>query len=71
MTFSGFQVSIADFRSVIKHGNSVKPNLSLHNTKVAILLALLEAYGNYHGYGIKVNAKTVLLRVTYTIIKTA
>ena len=30
---------ITDFRSMTKHGNSVKPNLSLYSTKVALSLA--------------------------------
>ena len=34
-----FQAFITDFRSMTKHGNSVKPSLSLHNMKVALSLA--------------------------------
>ena len=34
-----FQAFITDFRLMTKHGNSVKPNLSLYNTKVALSLA--------------------------------
>ena len=38
-TTSGeFQAFITDFRSMTKHGSSVKPNLSLHNTRVALSL---------------------------------
>ena len=41
-----------------KSSNSIKPNLSLHNTKVILsLCTVLEAYQNYHGYVVKVNAK--------------
>ena len=32
-----FQAFISDFRSITKHGNSVKPNM--HDTKVALSLA--------------------------------
>ena len=32
-----FQAFISDFRSMTKHGNSVKPNM--HDTKVALSLA--------------------------------
>ena len=39
-TTSGeFQAFVTNFRSMTKHDNSVKPNLSLHDTKVALSLA--------------------------------
>ena len=47
-----FQVFIMDFRSMTKHGNSVKPNLSLHNTKVAF----------YHLHHIRIASKLPWLR---------
>ena len=37
-TLGGFQAFISDFRSMTKHGSSVKPNLSLHNMKVTLSL---------------------------------
>ena len=37
-TSGEFQAFITDFRSMSKHGSSVKLNLSLHNTKVALSL---------------------------------
>ena len=37
-TSGEFQAFITDFRSMTKHGSSVKLNLSLHNTKVALSL---------------------------------
>ena len=65
-TLGEFQAFIIDFRSMTKHGNSVKPNLSLHNTKVALSLApLLKTHQNYHGNVVMVNAKTARLTVTY------
>ena len=55
-----FQGFITDFRSMTKHCSSVKPNLSLHNTKVALSLVpyILKTHQNYHGYVVMVNAKT-------------
>ena len=39
-TTSGeFQAFVTNFRSMTKHGNSVKPNLSLYDTKVTLSLA--------------------------------
>ena len=37
-TSGEFQAFITDFRSMTKHGSSIKPNLSLYNTKVALSL---------------------------------
>ena len=37
--FGEFQPFITDFRSMTKRGKSMKPNLSLHNMKVAVSLA--------------------------------
>ena len=45
--------TVTDFRSMTKHGNSVKLNLSLHNKKVASSLNLHHIRGGsklYHGY---------------------
>ena len=39
MTLGEFQAFITDFRSMTRDGNSIKPNLSLHNMKVALSLA--------------------------------
>ena len=38
-TLGEFQALITDFRLMTKHGNSVKLDLLLHNTKVALSLA--------------------------------
>ena len=66
-TFSLFQAFKNNLRSMAKSSNSVKPNLSLHNNKVTfIICTILEAHQNYHGYIVKVNAKTARLTVTYT-----
>ena len=35
-TFSGFLAFITDYRSITKHGSSVKPNLSLHNINLSL-----------------------------------
>ena len=51
VTFSGFQVLRTDLRPMTKQGNSVKPNLSPHNTKgYFITCTILEALQYYHGY---------------------
>ena len=39
-TLNEFQAFTTDFSSMTKHGNNVKVNLSLHNTKVVLSLAL-------------------------------
>ena len=39
-TLNEFQAFIAALSLMTKHGNNVKSNLSLHNTKVALSLAL-------------------------------
>ena len=58
VTSGEFQAFITDFRLLTKHGNSIKPNLSLHNTKVAfITCTILKTHQNYHGYLVMVNAK--------------
>ena len=57
-----YRPTLGEFQAFItamtKHGNSIKPNLPLHNTKVAfITCVILQAHQNYHGYLVKVNAK--------------
>ena len=39
-TFGWFQAFKTDLRSMAKSSNGIKPNLSLHNTKVTLSLAL-------------------------------
>ena len=53
-----------------KPGNSVKPNSSLHNTKVTLSLAPYQKWTKVTTvtYEINVNAKTEQLTVTYTIV---
>ena len=50
MTFGGFQVFKTDLRSMTKLGNSIKPNLSLHNMKISYFIActILEAHQQYY-----------------------
>ena len=57
VTFGGFQVFKTDLRSITKPGNSIKPNLSLHNTSYFITCTILESCQYYHGYVVKVNTK--------------
>ena len=67
MIFSGFQVFKTDLRSMTRPGNSVKPNLSLHNMKVTC--TIFEEHQYYHGYIVNVNAKTSQLTVTCVVTK--
>ena len=39
MTLGEFQAFMTEFRSMTNHGNGIKPNSSLHNTKVTLSLA--------------------------------
>ena len=60
MTFGEFQVFITYFRSMNKNGNSVakaKFTIAQHESSF-ITCTIMEAHQNYHGYIVKVNAKT-------------
>ena len=63
-TLGEFQAFITDLRSITKHGNSIKPNLSMHNTKVVLSLAPYKKRmkTTMASYIVKVNAKSY---VTY------
>ena len=62
-----FQTFTTDFRSMTKHSNSVKPNLSItvQHESCFTTCTILEAHQYYHGYVVKVNAKNFTTLFVY------